>query len=251
MRRTLCGVEEMTGMTREGSMTNKRTKRRRPRERTKAKSYGRVGGLGLLFLAATVTLAACGGPVSPHVANLGSGNGNNTADTTTTAPTGNPTALVDQWAACMRRHGDPQQADPSIDPHGVINIRVPMSFSSHQFGEDLHNIVGTCSQYLGAAQRVLREEIPYTPFNPDNAVIVQYADCMRTHGVANYPTGEGTNLLGINMNSPTFIRANSVCGRQIHAPAWWINGWGPPGDVSSSSGPTGNLPHATPVPAGG
>jgi hypothetical protein len=86
---------------------------------------------------------------------------------------------------------------------------------------------------------VLRAEIPYTPFNPDEALLVQYTNCMRTHGVSNYPypTGDTTNLLGINMNSPTFVRANSVCGRQIHAPAWWINGWGPPGDVSSQSGP--------------
>jgi hypothetical protein len=152
----------------------------------------------------------------------------------------------------MRHHGDPQQTDPTVDLHGGINIVVPMSVSTHQLGEDLHNVTGTCSQYLAAAQEVLREEIPYTPFNPDNALIVQYADCMRTHGVANYPTGTGesTNLLGINVNSPTFIRANSVCGRQIHAPAWWINGWGPPGDVSSSSGPIGNNPRANPVPVG-
>ncbi len=242
-------------MTRESTMTTKRSKRPRPREapRTKARTYSRLGGVGLLFLAAAVTLAACGGPSSPHVATLGSGNGNNTADTTTTAPTGNPTALVDQWAACMRRHGDPQQADPTIDSHGVINIRVPMSFSSHQFGMDLHNIVGTCSQYLGAAQRVLREEMPYTPFNPGNAALAQYADCMRTHGVPDYPspTGSETNLLNINTNSPTFIRANSICGRLIHAPAWWINGWGPPGDVSSSSGPISNLQPSSPGTAGG
>ena len=82
---------------------------------------------------------------------------------------------------------------------------------------------------------------------------MQYADCMRTNGVPNYPdpTGDQTNLNGINMNSPVFENANNVCGKQIHAPAWWINGWGPPGDISSSSGPIGLLPHGTPVPATG
>jgi hypothetical protein len=185
---------------------------------------------------------------------LGSGGGNHSDGTKTTVAAGNPTELVNQWAACMRRHGDRQQADPTIDAHGVINIVVPMNFSTHQFGEDLHNVKGTCSQYLAAAQNVLRQEIPYTPFNPDNAALVQYADCMRTHGVANYPSPSGSesNLLNVNMNSPTFIRANIVCGQQIHAPAWWINGWGPPGDVSSSSGPVPGSGSQPPrAPAGG
>ena len=69
-------------------------------------------------------------------------------------------------------------------------------FSSHQFGEDLHNVTGTCSQYLAAAQRVLRVEFPAPAFVPDEALLVQYADCMRTNGVPNYPdpTGDTTNF---------------------------------------------------------
>lgn len=196
--------------------------------------------LGSVMVASALALAACGGPSTPGVASLGGGHGTRT---TTTVPTGNATALVDQWATCMQHHGDPDQADPTIDSHGGINIVIPTSVSTHQLGEDLHNVSGVCSEYLAAAQRVLRLQMPYTPFNPDNAIIVQYANCMRMNGVANYPypVGGESNLLGINMNSPTFVRANIVCGKQINAPAWWINGWGPPGDVSSSSGPVGLL----------
>ena len=128
--------------------------------------------------------------------------------------------------------------------------------ASHAFGEALHNVTGACSQYLAAAQRVLRAEIPYTPFDPDEALLVQYTDCMRTNGVPTTPIpGDQTNFIGtgINLNSPTFIRANSVCGKQIDAPAWWINGWGPPGDVSSSSAgvPGGGPPHGSPTPVTG
>ena len=204
------------------------------------------------MVASALALAACGGPSTPRVASLGGGNG--TGSTTTTVPTGNATALVDRWATCMQHHGDPDQVDPTIDSHGGINIMIPTSVATHQLGEDLHNVTGTCSEYLAAAQRVLRLQMPYTPFNPDNAIIVQYANCMRTNGIANYPypVGEKTNLTtGINMNSPAFLRANTVCGKQINAPAWWINGWGPPGDVSSSSGPIGILPRDNPVPSGG
>ncbi len=157
----------------------------------------------------------------------------------------------------MRSHGDPNQTDPVVDSHGGINITVPTGMASHAFGEALHNVTGACSQYLAAAQRVLRAEIPYTPFNPDEALLVQYTDCMRTNGIPTYPypVGDQTNFIGtgINLNSPTFIRANSVCGKQIDAPAWWINGWGPPGDVSSSSAgvPGGGPPHGSPTPVTG
>lgn len=233
--------------------------------------YRRRSGVTVLATAAAIGLAACSG-TSPPPAGEGAGaatvaslptstsggtrtGGGAGASSTTIPSTGNATALVDEWAACMRHHGDPDQTDPVIDSHGGINIVVPRAVSSHAFGEALHNVTGVCSQYLAAAQRVLRAEIPYTPFDPDEALLVQYTDCMRANGVTNYPypTGDETNLLGIDMNTPTFIRANEVCGKKIDAPAWWINGWGPPGDVSSTSGPVpgGGPPPSTAVPPTG
>jgi hypothetical protein len=181
--------------------------------------------------------------------------GHSGGSTSTTLPeTSNATALVDEWATCIRRQGDPNQTDPTVDSHGGINIIVPQGVASHQFGEDLHNATGTCSEYLAAAQKVLRVEFPAPAFVPDEALLVQYAGCMRTNGVPNYPdpTGDETNLNGINMNSPIFENANNVCGKQINAPAWWINGWGPPGDISSSNfGPGSGPPNGNPVPATG
>jgi hypothetical protein len=32
--------------------------------------------------------------------------------------------LLNEWAACMRKHGDPDQADPTIDPSKVIHITI-------------------------------------------------------------------------------------------------------------------------------
>ncbi len=232
-------------------------------------TYRRSGGLAALLAGAAIALTACSSSSSPPgsqetssptVASLPPSttattiSGQSRGSTTTTlTKTNNATALVDEWATCIRRHGDPNQTDPTIDSHGGINIIVPQGFASHQFGEDLHNATGTCSQYLAAAQKVLRIEFPAATFVPDEALLVQYADCMRANGVPNYPdpTGDQTNLIGINMNSPVFENANKVCGKQINAPAWWINGWGPPGDISSSSGPVGGVPHSVPVPATG
>ena len=231
-------------------------------------TYRLSGGLAALLTAAALALAACSssssppggqGTSSPTVASVPPSatvttiSGHSGESTTTLPKTDNATALVDEWATCIRRHGDPNQTDPTIDSHGGINIIVPQGFSSHQFGEDLHNATGTCSEYLAAAQKVLRVEFPAPAFVPDEALLVQYADCMRTNGVPNYPdpTGDTANLNGINMNSPVFENANKVCGKQINAPAWWINGWGPPGDISSSSGPINDLPPGGAVPATG
>jgi hypothetical protein len=240
------------------------------------KSTRRSGGLATLVIAAAIALAACSASSTPPagqgtssrtagqgtssrtVASLptstsaGHGPDRGGGSPTTTPPTGNATALVDEWATCMRRHGDPNQTDPVIDSHGGINITIPTGVADQALGEELHNVTGTCSQYLAAAQRVLRADIPYTPFDPDEALNIQYANCMRANGVANYPYPKGDqtvfNGTGINTNSPIFVRANKVCGKLIGAPAWWINGWGPPGDVSSSSGPTHGPPAASPVP---
>lgn len=231
------------------------------------KSRGTVAGLAglaLLATAAAIGLAACGGSGSPQVVSLGRTTANDTGTTstsrggsTTTAPAkgGNPTELVDEWATCMRHHGDPNQADPTIDSHGVINIF--MSHVSQKVSSQVKGGIGAqtgrCSQYLSAAQGLLRAANPVAP-PPTRAELLRYVGCMRANGVPNYPdpTGDKANFngTGIDLNSPTFLRADTVCSKRIHAPAWWINGWGPPGDVSVRS-IVGNGPPGSPPPGFG
>jgi hypothetical protein len=220
-----------------------------------ATTHRRSAAVAVLVASATIALAACGGSKSPSVASLttsagpGSGGDGNSVgrssvtaggSTAAKASKRNPAALLDQWATCMRSHGDPNQADPTIDVHGVINIY--MSGVSPQVSSQVRGGMGaqtgSCSQYLTAAQRLLRAANPVPPA-PDKAELLTYAACMRANGVPNYPdpTGEKANFngTGIDANSPAFQRANDVCAKRIHAPTYWINGWGPPGDVSVRS----------------
>jgi hypothetical protein len=159
--------------------TSRANEQGRPERTTK---YERPGGLAVLAVAAAIGLAACGGGRStPHVASLGtsttlgasSGNSTGTVGGSAAASSEavNPTALMDEWAACMRTHGDPNQADPVIDAYGVINIT--MSNVSAALSSEVHGSSGPCSGYELAAQNALRAAHPVAP-PPDQAQLLQY-----------------------------------------------------------------------------
>ncbi len=214
-------------------------------------TYRGCGGLAFLA-AAAVALAGCGGSKAPAVASIattstpatatGTSGGNNG---TTTATVKDATGFLVEWAACMRSHGDPDQTDPTVDNHYGINITIPLS-APEALSNEVHGGTAPCSQYLGAASNALKAEHPAPPPPSNDATGVKYAACMRANGIPNYPdpvgNSEKTNLRGIDMNSPFFIRANKLCGKQIGAPAWWINGWGPPGNISVTNIPPGGPP---------
>lgn len=150
-----------------------------------------------------------------------------------------PTLLLVEWAACMRKSGDPNQPDPTIDSNGGINIAIPSS--AQAMSNAVHNGTAPCNGYLAAASSALRAgATDLTP--PNQASLVQYSQCMRANGIPNYPDPDTTgqtnfNGTGIDVNSPFFTQANDICGKKIHAPSWWISGAGPPGDISVQSGP--------------
>jgi hypothetical protein len=229
--------------------------------RATGRTYRRWCGLAMVVAAAPVGLTACSGgsPDSSHIASLATstttGGGHDSASTTTAPKGGSATQLMDEWASCMRANGDPTQTDPTIDQYGVINITLPEGVSD-TISSQVHGSTGPCSQYELAAENDLRAADPVAP-PPTQAQLVQYVDCMRTHGVPNYPNSGSDgethfNGTGVDPNSPTVENANKICGKQIHAPAWWIAGTGPPGDVSVESAGIGpNGPTGSHAPAGG
>ena len=217
---------------------------------------GRPGALRILVVAALAALALAGcsssGSSAPPVASLAtsacpatstSSDPGTTASPGTSSGTsgggthatiaGNVTPLLNEWAACERSHGDPDQSDPTVSAAGVIYIQVP---KGAQPAGDLHTRTGTCSQYVAQAANELRAANPVAP-PPDQAEILKYTACMRANGVPNYPYPSPNsdqlnfNAAGVNPNSPAFVRANELCGKKIGAPSWWINGTNVPGNV--------------------
>jgi hypothetical protein len=217
----------------------------------------RAGVLAILAAAAAVVLAGCsgGGSSAPPVASLGASsapatsassgtsadpgpgsgisgaNGANGGGGTRATIAGNVTPLLNEWGACERGNGDPQQTDPTVDAGGVIHITIP---KGAQPAGDLHEQSGTCSQYLAEAQNELRAANPVAP-PPDEAEYLKYVNCMRTNGVPDYPypTGDSTDFYGtgVDPNSPAVERVNQLCGTKLGLPAWWVNGTDIPGSI--------------------
>jgi hypothetical protein len=232
----------------------------------------RPGALRILAAAAALALAALGlvgcsssGSSPPQVASLGTGSGPGTstsADPATSASpgtssgtsgggaratiAGNVTPLLNEWAACERSHGDPDQSDPTVSADGVIYITIP---KGAQPAGNLHERSGTCSQYVAQAANELRAANPVAP-PPDQSEYLKYVACMRVNGVPNYPypNGDQTNFngTGVDPNSPAVVRVNDLCGKKIGAPSWWINGTDTPGDIEVHT--AGLNPNAAPPP---
>lgn len=181
--------------------------------------YRRLGGLAFLVAAGAIGLAACGGPSSPHVASLGASAGAAGGTTTTTLRASNATQLLDEWAACMHSHGDPNQVDPTVDANKVIQVTLPAGYTDG-LGALLNGGGGrSCASYMTAAQTALRGgELPETP---SLASVEKFAQCMRANGVPDYPdpTGgqsvvHGTAGSDVNPANPMFQAASTLCANK-------------------------------------
>jgi len=191
----------------------------------------RWGGLVVLIVGMAVGLAACSGSSPPHVASLGKNSGGGSVGTTTTVPAGSPTQLLDEWAACMRSHGDPGQVDPTVDASKVIQITLG-------WAGGLRGANGACGAYLSAAQSALGGGTSQA--SPDQATALKFAQCMRANGVPDYPdpTGNGDNqamhaLSGSDLNplNPTFQAAATLCAGKTGFQSKFSNGPPQPGSI--------------------
>jgi hypothetical protein len=195
--------------------------------------YRRSGGLSVLAAAAAIVMSACsGGSGSPHVANLGTNSshrrGNSTPNSSgtsaTTLPTSDPTRLLDEWAACMRAHGDANQADPTITANKVIDITwdpaIPGGYNGTNKGGQGNSGPGQyCRAYLTAAQMALQGG--QSPEKPDPAKLEKLSECMRANGVPDFPDPSGDTLSfnvgaggDLNPNNPIFQAASRLCAQK-------------------------------------
>jgi hypothetical protein len=169
------------------------SKPRRPPRRAE-----RVLPLAAAAIAAGLLAAGCGGsPSTP---------GSNT-------PTGGSQAgsQAIAYSRCMRSHGLPGFPDPKISGSGGavgIGQSIPASVSASPAFKTAEQ---ACAK-LAPGGAGGRGAAPITA--KQHREIVQFAACMRAHGVPNFPDPDATgtfHLVGIKTNAPAFQTAIRKC----------------------------------------
>jgi hypothetical protein len=194
--------------------------------------YRRGGRLAFLVAGAAIGLAACSGSSSPRVASLGKNSGHGSVSTTT-EPARSPTQLLDEWASCMRSHGDPGQVDPTLDATKVIQITLGAGYAGGIRGGN-----GACGTYLSAAQAALGGGTPAASAN--DATALKFAQCMRANGVPTYPDPTGTGNQAIHASSasdlnpanPAFQAASTLCAKKTGFASKFSTGPAQPGSIN-------------------
>ncbi len=164
-------------------------------------------------------LSACGGGSPPGVASVGS--------TTTTAQAASAAAAGSSgnakyraalaYVKCMRSHGVPNMPDPAAN--GTLNV--DFATGGKDGAPVSSGINRNSSQYISADQ-TCRHLLPNggvpTPAQTQQALStgVKFAQCMRSHGVPNYPDPnpadpDVVHLVGVDLSSPQFQNAQKAC----------------------------------------
>jgi len=171
-------------------------------------AIGRAGVVAAALACGALVLAACGGSSGPQVAGSGS-----SPKTASSSSTGSSADLL-EYANCMRSHGLPDFPDP--DSSGGFPMPQNIDPNSPQY----QAAANACKAYQGPGLNL-------TPAREEQieAHALEYAQCMRSHGVPNYPDpvikfsdggvsssqslgGPGS---GIDPNSPAFQAALKTC----------------------------------------
>jgi hypothetical protein len=177
--------------------------------------------LALVGVVATMGLlvAACGGGAT----NPGAVSASTTTTTTTTtvAPSGSIASGETsqsqqlQLAQCMRSHEVPNFPDPSPGG-GQLNAISAAGINTQS--PTYQAALQACKKYTPAGNVTPAQSAA------ENAKGLEFSQCMRSHGVPNFPDpvtgptgGQAINMsgLGIDQNSPTYQAANSACQKIV------------------------------------
>jgi hypothetical protein len=169
-----------------------------------------AGGRGLRRAAALAAVAA----VATAATACGS--------STPSSPSAPTYVQVLALVQCMRSHGVPNFPDPdasrgySLAANGVLtgaggsSVDINNSQAQAAYGDCRHLVPGgpSISQLEQAEQQAQQQQAKMLP------LLVKYAQCMRGHGVPNFPApGQSKSGPGgsPNVNSPQYLAAATAC----------------------------------------
>jgi hypothetical protein len=220
--------------------------------------------LGGLIVMAAIGLTACGSSSTPHVASLPTSSNTASGGTPVNSSTsaagthghrsrpakGGATALLVQWASCMRAHGDPGQADPTIDANKVIHVTwtdaIPGGiYGTNKGGQGNAGPGQYCRTYIDEAETDLQGGQHQQ--QPSQVQLVKFSQCMRANGVPDFPDptsngGLAFNRAGggdLNPSNPVFQNASTLCAKKIGVPGFATGGSPQPGSIEFNGDATG------------
>jgi hypothetical protein len=152
-----------------------------------------------LALAAAVPLVGCGG---------GGHSGTNSS-----ASTDGRFQQALKFSQCMRSHGLPNFPDPQQSGlGGGVQLTLNKSSGLNPNSATFKSALAACRKYSPGGRTGGK------PLSPaEKAQFLRYSQCMRTHGVPNFPDpkfssgGAQLQLQGIGPGSPGFDKAQKAC----------------------------------------
>lgn len=160
----------------------------------------------LTIISLALLAAACGSSPGPS--------------TTGSSASNNPAAAAFKYASCLRDHGVPNVPDPHVTTtaggHGVaISQAVP---GSPGLSPKIHAAEKACRGILPAAGNGPEHD------GPSKQVFLAFAECLRSHGISNFPDPPGNGRLtlsmitaaGVDLKSPEFFTAAKACVGVTH-----------------------------------
>lgn len=160
---------------------------------------GFILGAPLAFLA--LLAAGCGGPTSQSVASV--------ATTTVTRPRSSSARQSGVlYASCMRAHGVSNFPDSAVSViDGEVEMRVPLAIKNES--------------EFPSASRACQRDLPGggASAKPSQSTRqqLQFARCMRSHGIVNYPDpmpGGGFRIT-FDTNTTRFEAAQNACAAKL------------------------------------
>lgn len=161
------------------------------------------------LIALSLPLAACGSSSNPSANAAGGGTTANPADYTK--------AL--KFASCMRSHGVQNFPDPKSNGSGGMLVqKTPGTTKVNGVsvnGPAFQSAMEACKSYLPNGGH------PKPPSEAQKQKMLAFSQCMRSHGITNFPDPTFQNgrvglmigpSSGIDPNSPAFKKAQQACG---------------------------------------
>jgi hypothetical protein len=156
----------------------------------------------VVLVAVAALAAACGGG-APHGAASSSRSSTSPRNGTSTPSSDTESGI--QFVSCIRAHGVPNFPASAVSVNtGQLELNIPGYLKS---APQFQSALRACQAYLPDRGSVAKSQ------RPSIQQEVNYARCMRSHGITNFPDplpGGGFNITG-NTNSQQFQAADNTC----------------------------------------